>query len=267
MRCLGLLLVLSLPLPVWAQSDEPPPVDVGEIIHPPIPDSSRQMIVVTTRSWQATTGLLHRFERTPEGWSPVGEAVRVNVGRSGLAWGRGLHRTVRRWAEPYKEEGDGAAPAGVFLLTGAFGYAESLATGLPYHASQPSSVCVDDTTSAYYNRVFDPEATAVRPDWTSRETMRRRDSLYAMGVTVAHNGPTADASWAEAVGPAPVPGGGSCIFLHVERGPGVPTAGCTSMPAPALAEVLAWLDADAHPVLVQLPGIVYRAWRSRWRLP
>lgn len=235
----------------------------------PIPATTLQLVVVTTPSWSATTGTLQRYTRIEAGWRAEGDAIAVNVGRTGLGWGRGLHdAAVARRGEPQKREGDGRAPAGAFRLTGAFGYADSLATGLPYHAAQPSSVCVDDPASAFYNRVFDPAATGAVPDWTSRETMRRPDALYRIGAVVAHNGPTADSSWAGLRdGAAPSPGAGSCIFLHVQRGSGQPTVGCTSMPDTSLAAVLAWLDADADPVLVQLPEAVYRRLRSRWRLP
>lgn len=234
----------------------------------PIPASTRQMILVTTPSWSATTGRLMRYERDGARWRAVGAPVTVNVGRSGLGWGRGLHApSAARRGEPDKREGDGRAPAGVFRLTGAFGYADAVTTGLPYHASTASSVCVDDPASPFYNRVFDAAATGRTPDWTSRETMRRADDLYRLGVTVAHNGPTTDASWAPAAGDAPTPGRGSCIFLHIQRADGVPTAGCTSMPAPALSSALAWLDADADPVLVQLPSSTYRRLRAGWGLP
>lgn len=235
----------------------------------PIPDATRQLVVVTTSAWDATTGTLQRYERAEAGWDAVGDAVPVNVGRSGLGWGRGLHAgSDARRGEPEKREGDGRAPAGAFRLSGAFGYADTLATGLPYFPSTPSSVCVDDPASAFYNRVLDPATAGVTPDWTSRETMRRSDALYRIGAVVAHNGPTADASWAPVDGTdAPRAGGGSCIFLHVQRGPGVPTVGCTSMRDDALASVLAWLDGDAGPVLVQLPAPVYRRVERRWRLP
>lgn len=234
----------------------------------PVPASARQMILVTTPTWSATTGRLVRYARDGGGWRAVGAPTMVNVGRAGLGWGRGLHATSdARAGEPDKREGDGRAPAGVFRLTGAFGYDASAVTGLPYHASTPSSVCVDDSASPFYNRVFDAEATGRAAEWSSRETMRRDDEIYRLGVVVAHNGPTTDPSWAPAAGDAPTPGGGSCIFLHIQRGPGVPTAGCTSMPAPALASALAWLDADADPVLVQLPATSYRRLRAAWGLP
>ena len=57
------------------------------------------------------------------------------------------------------------------------------------------------------------------------------------------------------------------MFLHVWRGPGTTTAGCTAMPDPALADILAWLDAEADPVLVQLPAPAARVLRGEWELP
>lgn len=232
----------------------------------PVPAASRQLVLVVTDDWGATTGRLRRFERGDGSWTGVGAPVQVVVGRSGLGWGIGLHAPPA--AGPTKAEGDGRAPAGAFLLTAAFGYADAEATGLPYHASRPSSVCVDDVASPQYNTVFDADTLAAPATWTSRERMRRDDALYRLGVVVAHNGPGVDPAWAgQASSVTPTPGGGSCIFLHVWRGPRSTTSGCTAMPGAALEEVLAWLDADAQPVLVQLPATEYRRLRAAWRLP
>src|SRR3712207_8482067 len=52
-------------------------------------------------------------------------------------------------------------------------------------------------------------------------------------------------------------GRGSCIFLHVWRGPRSSTAGCTAMAEPALAELLRWLDPARRPALVQLTDAAY----------
>ncbi len=234
----------------------------------PIPAASRQLVVVTTPTWEATAGTLRRYERNGTGWRSVGEAVDVVVGRSGLGWGRGLHGPPPE-GEPVKEEGDGRAPAGAFRLSAAFGYAASEDTGLPYVQAGPSLQCVDDRRSDAYNLVLDRAGASA--DWRSHEEMRRRDGLYRIGVIVAHNGPGVSPSLlpGEAVrtDAAPVAGGGSCIFLHVWRGPGSTTAGCTAMPDPALQRVLAWLDADADPVLVQLPEAEADRLRADWGLP
>ena len=217
-----------------------------------IPLETRQLVLVVTPGWEATAGTLRRFTREAEGaaWTEVGEPIPVVVGRSGLGWGRGLH--PEGLDGPGKREGDGRAPAGVFPLTEVFGYAREAATGLPYRPATPDLECVDDVASAHYNEVLD--RSSVEPDWGSHEEMRRDDDLYRLGVVVAHNQPAE-------------PGAGSCIFLHVWAGPHSTTSGCTAMTSDAMDAVAAWLDADAAPVLVQLPEAEYARLKTPWALP
>lgn len=223
------------------------------------------MLLVTTDAWSSTSGLLQRFERDAETWRPVGGPVDVAVGRNGLGWGRGLHASSdARPGAPDKREGDGRAPAGAFRLTAAFGYGASEPTGLPYVPTDADVECVDDTASVAYNTVRERTAGA---DWASHEEMRRRDGLYRIGVVVAHNGSGVAESLVPGAAGAVVRGGGSCIFLHVWNGPGSTTSGCTSMPDAALQEILAWLDASAEPVLVQLPRAERDRLRAAWALP
>jgi L,D-peptidoglycan transpeptidase YkuD (ErfK/YbiS/YcfS/YnhG family) len=215
-----------------------------------------QMVVVTTADWDATTGTMRRYERESASapWRPVGDAFAVTVGRTGLAWGRGLHGEVTDDG-PRKREGDGKAPAGVFALSAAFGYAEEAPwVRLPYHSTDASVECVDDARSRFYNRLVDRD-TVPAPDWTSHEEMRRPDELYRLGVWVDHN--TAPTE----------PGGGSCIFLHLWRAPGAPTVGCTAMAPASMDALLRWLDPRARPVLVQLPEDHYSGLRGEWGLP
>ena len=158
---------------------------------------------------------------------------------------------------PVKREGDGRAPAGAFRLSGAFGYraaAEVPWVRMPYLHSTPAWKCVDDPASRHYNRLVDE--TAVSPDWGSREEMLRADPLYRLGVVVDHNGAAQTR-----------PGAGSCIFLHVWRGPDEPTVGCTAMAESDLEQVGRWLDPSRHPALVQLPRAEYRRLRRAWGLP
>jgi D-alanyl-D-alanine dipeptidase len=215
-----------------------------------VPPEARQLVLVVTPGWEATAGTLRRFTRAGAGWREEGAPIPVVVGRSGLGWGRGLH--PEGLDGPTKREGDGRAPAGVFFLTEAFGYAEGAATGLPYLHATPGLECVDDAASAHYNEVLDRDTVAV--DWASHEEMRRPDDLYRLGVVVAHNRPAE-------------PGAGSCIFLHVWSGPRTTTSGCTAMTGGAMDAVAAWLDAAAAPVLVQLPVAEYDRLRTAWALP
>ena len=204
------------------------------------PAEARQIVVVTTRGWDAHSGTLRRFARGDAGepWRAIGAAVPVSVGRAGMAWGLGLHATPP--GGPRKIEGDGKAPAGVFRLTTAFGCdAKPAGVRLPYIRARRSVEAVDDPRSRYYNRIVD-RARIADADWHSSEQMLTDGDDYRHGVVVAHN-------------PRRKPGAGSCIFLHVWRGPGRGTAGCTAMPAGDIAALQRWLDPRAHPVLMQSP--------------
>src|SRR5215212_126008 len=216
---------------------------------------SRQVVLVTTPGWDSARGTLRRFERRGgrAGWTQVGEDFEIVVGRSGLGWGAGLSET--EGDGPSKREGDGRAPAGVFPLTRAFGFASAGETSwlrMPYTPLTNGVECVDDTASAHYNRVVD-RADVKAADWNSSERMREVGG-YRWGVVVAHNARA-------------VPGKGSCIFLHVWAGPERGTAGCTAMEQPNLETLLRWLDAKKRPLLVQLPESEYARLRPVWRLP
>lgn len=226
-------------------------------------DSSTQALVVTTPDWNSIEGKLQRYERpnVHRPWKPVGESITVVVGKGGLGWDKHspllgtADGTSGRAAGPIKKEGDGRAPAGIFSLTTAFGYAAERASSwkMPYLNLTSSTECVDDVSSKFYNRVVD--RSTVAPDWSSSEHMLRPDVLYRWGIVVAYNSSP------------PQPGEGSCIFLHIWRGSGVPTVGCTAMPQSELESLLAWLDPARRPVLVQLPTYEYRRLKKRWKLP
>lgn len=220
---------------------------------------ARQALLVLTDDWNAVPGSLRRYERSADtdAWSPVGEAIPVVVGRGGLGWGIGLHGGAPSLPGPVKHEGDGKAPAGVFRLGSAFGYAPAAEVPwirLPYIHSTESWKCVDDTASRYYNQVVD-EGTVTK-DWNSHENMRLTSDAYRLGVVVEHN-------WAHQTRP----GGGSCIFLHIWGGPGSSTVGCTAMAPENIEALLRWLDPKRDPVLVQLTRGAYDAVRKDWRLP
>jgi D-alanyl-D-alanine dipeptidase len=225
----------------------------------PVPREARQLLVVVTPGWDDTQGTAFVFNREPrQGWRPARAAgMPVSIGRTGLAWGRGLHgdRAPAGAAQkPVKREGDGRAPAGVFRLGPATGYGrERPADGhLSYTQATPELKCVDDVASRSYNRIVDTRNVPL--DWSSAEDMRREDELYRLVVVVQHNDP-------------PEPGAGSCIFLHQRRGPGSTTAGCTAFDAKDLDSLVGWLDPDAAPVLVQLPRAEYERRRAEWGLP
>lgn len=216
-----------------------------------------QAVVSLTADWDSTGAVLQRYERASAAapWRAVGPPVAAMVGRTGLAWGRGI--AAAHGPGPEKREGDGKAPAGIFGLGPAFGYAPADSVAwirLPYVHSLPSVKCVDDARSRFYNRLVDQDTVAA-PDWNSHEEMRLGSGVYRLGIWVSHNDSP------------PQPGGGSCIFMHIWQGPGVPTVGCTAMDGAEMEALLRWLDPRARPVLVQAPRAAYPALAAALGLP
>jgi len=226
---------------------------------PPSPlDSAGQLIVVTTSAWDSIGGTLTMYQRSSAGtWQQHGESFAIVVGRTGLAWGRGIVR-VTELAGPVKREGDGRSPAGAFTLGTAFGYAPPDSARwllLPYVQATTALECVDDARSRWYNQLLLRSSARPDPDWSSSEIMRLPGDEYRWGVVVEHNS-----------GPA-VPGEGSCIFLHIWDGPREPTVGCTAMTEQHLLDLMHWLDPKRKPVLVQLTAENYQRLRKQWDLP
>jgi len=172
-----------------------------------------------------------------------------------MGWGRGLHPSPT--VGPQKREGDGRSPAGVFRLSQAFGVADNLppeSAGFPYAKSLSTSYCVEDARSTHYNQLVDSSRVSAA-SWEQWSALRRPDGLFDWGVVVEQNAPDTKKA------------AGSCVFLHIWRGPRRPTSGCTSMPKPELEEVIRWLATAREPVLVQLPEPVFQAVRQAWALP
>lgn len=217
---------------------------------------AEQLVVVTTPSWTSTTGTMRRFERsTPSSeWRSLDAPIPVVVGRTGIAWGIGFDEMSTEG--PRKHEGDGKAPAGVFPLDTAFGFAPSDSmrnVKLPYVQLLPTTDCVDDPASVHYNTVVDRARVPV-VDWNSAEHMREVPQ-YKTGVIVGYNAAP------------PIRSRGSCIFLHIWNGPESHTTGCTAFDEAKLREVIAWLEPKRQPLLVQLTATDYLALRSDWKLP
>ncbi|MCW5802832.1 MAG: D-alanyl-D-alanine dipeptidase, partial [Deltaproteobacteria bacterium] len=237
----------------------PPPPPVARAPEPapstwPIPATAKQLITARIVNWASTRATLQRYRRAGHAWMPEGAPWPAVIGRTGAAWGAGLHGVGAPGdlEGPVKREGDGKSPAGAFALHGAYGYAAQPPAGtrVPYTALDEGWQCIEDTRSAHYNQILDRRRIAI--DWTSTDRMRRRDDLFTWIVDVAHN-------------PARTPGAGSCIFLHVWQGETKTTHGCTAMEEPRLAALIAGLDPTA--VYVLLPDAEYAALAQAWQLP
>lgn len=210
-----------------------------------IPSECQQVVLVLPEGVNAVLAQVWLLERAEAGafWQVAAGPLQAAVGKNGAGWGRGEPVLANPGHYPDKKEGDGRSPAGIFRLPFAFGInpAAPLGARLPWQECTATLRGVDDVKSRYYNQIVD-EAAVPDKDWDSAEIMRREDGLYGMGVMIGHN-------------PDRVAGGGSCIFLHIWKGPGQGTAGCTALEAENVRKIITWLDPGMAPRLVLgVPG-------------
>lgn len=190
-----------------------------------------QIILVVAQDYNATRAKLLCYEDQKRVLGPI----EVNVGAKGVGFGADAHPFFMPSNAPQKREGDKKAPIGIFTLDSLFGYEANSSRSMSYLHATKELICVDDATSKFYNQIIKKPNELPK----SFEEMRREDKQYLLGVTVGYN-------------KAQLANRGSCIFMHVEKSPGAPTAGCTSMALEDLQEIATWLDPNKKPILVQI---------------
>lgn len=212
---------------------------------------SSQLIVVTSASWNKIEGQMNVYEYQTGVWKAVLRDIPIVTGRSGMAWGKGLH-SIEFNKGRLKKEGDGNSPAGIFYLSGLFGY-QDIGAKMASLKVDLQTFCVDDSKSAFYNQIV--KTDTVKKDWASAETMRMKSDVYKYGIFVDYN-----------IKPA-VPNAGSCIFMHIWSGSTSPTAGCTAMKEADILKLIDFLDQKKNPVLVQVPRAEYDKMKRLYKLP
>lgn len=232
-----------------AQVNQPRTGSREELLSPLDSFGALQAVTVTSENWESTSAVLRTFSRNnrSEVWQKNDFEIDVSLGRNGMAWGRGLHPSP----SAVKVEGDGRTPAGIFSFGIAFGYQQFVATKLNYVPMTNENWCIDDPEIPNYNQIV---TTSQQSIGNSTEKMLRSDLLYKYGIFVNHN-------------PAGEKNAGSCIFVHIWRGPGRTTAGCTAMAEENIKALLNWLDASKKPVLIAMPASEYQAKKTVWKLP
>lgn len=221
-----------------------------------LPAQTQQAIVGLSSGWNSSKVTLTLYEKRGNIWHRVGGPIPGRLGKSGLAWGLGIHPVPAE--AQLKKEGDNRAPAGVFLIGGAWGYAADIQRNprLPYHQITARDLWVEDVNSPSYNRHLtlshEPQTA-----WEKKQQMRQNDEAHSLKVFIAHN-----------AAPQTKPGYGSAIFFHIWRGGGSkPTAGCTTLAKNSLKTIAAWLDPAKSPAYILLPAKEYNRLRAPWRLP
>ncbi len=193
--------------------------------------SSQQIILVVAKDFNTSKAFLECYE----GKKKLCGSFEVNIGKQGLGWGLSKVTLKQKADEPVKHEGDKKAPAGVFELTSVFGDKKPQNIRLPF-IDNKGMICVDDSNSPFYNTIIPMPIN--KPE--SFEMMSRDDHQYKLGIVVSHN-------------QKGVKDAGSCIFLHIEKSQGAPTAGCTSMKPEEIQQIIQWLDVKKKPLLIQIP--------------
>ena len=179
-----------------------------------------QVVVVTAPRYGVTTATLTAYQREGSGWRQAFGPWAAHVGTQGVA------------PPEQKREGDGRTPSGVYGFDFLFGVAADPGVKLPYRRiNSRSIVWDDDPASPRYNTWVD---LAVQDAGREPEPMYVSPA-YDHGAVIAYN-------------PTRIPGLGSAIFLHVSNGGA--TAGCVSLPAGELVEILRWLDPAQSPRIV-----------------
>jgi L,D-peptidoglycan transpeptidase YkuD (ErfK/YbiS/YcfS/YnhG family) len=221
-----------------------------------IPATSSQLVLGIADDWSASKATLRIYEKSKGRWQQVGEPWPARLGKSGLAWGLGLHPQPAGASQ--KREGDMRAPAGVFAIGGAWGYETSIRKHpkLFYRKVTPRDLWVEDPESPNYNRnvilSHDPASA-----WEKKQQMKQNDPAHSLKLFIAHNAP-----------PKVVPNAGSSIFFHIWRAGGSrPSAGCTTMEEARLRELIARIDPTRKPLYVLLPKAEYEKLRKPWNLP
>lgn len=169
-----------------------------------------QLLIATTPTPDRSWGRIALYQRavTQAAWTRAGDDIAMVTGLKGLAWGW-TARALARAGERFKREGDKRTPAGVFRIGRPFGAADDPSLEGFMVLRRGETFCVDDVRSPYYGQIV-PRARAGKG--VSGEVMAQY-GIYRRGIVVSYP-------------PNALKKAGSCIFIHVWRGPKRGTAGC-----------------------------------------
>lgn len=123
-------------------------------------------------------------------------------------------------------EGEAITPCGEFRFTQAFGNYGDPGCPLGYTQVDSSYYYVDDSNSAYYNKLV--STNEVGADWASAEHISDI-GVYGYVLNTNYNSEC-------------IPGEGSAIFFHSSSGS--PTAGCVSIPESYMTQLMTSVRSD-----------------------
>jgi L,D-peptidoglycan transpeptidase YkuD (ErfK/YbiS/YcfS/YnhG family) len=218
----------------------PPPYHPSRLTHL---GDARQVIVVTAPSWSATHATLRSYGKGADGaWRLQQAAVPARLGYKGFAPIGDRHQDSLQ------------TPAGTFRLPRAFGARPDPGARLGYRQFDRNDWWPYDPRDPRTYNVYQlgrPTAARWRPSW-AEHLWEFRDQ-YAFAVVLDYNLPKGiyRSGGQRFARETPDTGAGGGIFLHVSAAH--PTAGCVSVPLPAMRRIVRWLDPAAHPRIVMAP--------------
>ena len=223
----------------------------------PIPKETRVLILAVPENWNSSVTQLQAYRRENDrsSWAAITPSYGANLGRNGLAWGRGCHPTQEG---PQKREGDKKSPAGIFLL-GSILYGSENKSPIPdwrYRMVTDRDLWIEDPQSTNYNRHLILSTHEEFPENHLYDLMRQNDPAHALKIFIRHNAP-----------PDVQPNAGSAIFFHLSRGLDHPTTGCTTLLREDFENLFRKCNPKDHPLYVLLPQSAYLQWKSAWNLP
>lgn len=195
-----------------------------------------QVVFVLSPSFSSQKAKLITYEKINDTFIQKTKAISVNLGKNGLAWGTSQYKSYKKQNQIIKKEGDKKAVAGVFDLSMIYTYEKNINTKMPFIQSSSNHICVDDITSNKYNQII---YTENKNKYKSYENMLLSNDTYKYLIKVEHNSKNKKSL-------------GSCIFLHIENKKKIYTSGCTSMKEESIKDIIAWLDINKKPILIQI---------------
>lgn len=191
-------------------------------VTPTYATGSTQQLIVRPDPLVSFKGILTAYEYHHHAWHAASHKVPIVLGRNGIA------------APETKQEGDEKTPGGIFKIGPLFG-TENNSTHfkMSYIELTPTTLCIDDSQSSYYNHIVDTKKI-LNTDWKSAEEMKTI-SEYQLGAVILYN-------------KKPIlKKKGSCIFIHRWKNANTGTAGCIAMSDQDLQNLLRWLDPRKQP--------------------
>jgi L,D-peptidoglycan transpeptidase YkuD (ErfK/YbiS/YcfS/YnhG family) len=201
---------------------------------------SKQVVLVTAKSWNATTGTVRTFEKKNQTWTATQSSTQANLGYGGLVSGN------------KRKQGTGKTPTGTYAIKWAFGIKPDPGASLKYtKVDSDDAWTYNPRVPSTYN-IFQTS----NKKWLSYGNYVERLTTYGkqynyvavLDFNLPEGKITQGANGINRTDESANTARGGGIFLHVSNGKN--TAGCIAVPQKFMKNVLRWLDPKKNPVIV-----------------